>query len=308
MNPPTVSVVIPAYNAAVFLVDTVRSVIEQTVRDWELLIVDDGSDDPTPSIAARFARDDSRIRVLVGPNLGVAGARNAGLAMASTSSRFVAFLDHDDLWHPYCLEVLAGVLDAHPAASAAYGLPRPMTSSGVPVASDVRQAVGYRRWCVHQGRVVEWPPELPTTFEVLTAWNVIETPGQVLIRRAALESVDPFDPDCVPGDDWDMWLRLSLVGHLQLTVRHVIDKRYHENAQSFGFGLFGSERRLRKKWVGRPDLSPEQRATLKVADRHGPVLRLRWARDEIRRGDLYWAVRHVGSAAIAYRRYLAMPY
>lgn len=93
-----VAVVIPAYNAAVTLAETLESVLAQTHTALDIVVVDDGSTDNTRQIAEAFAERDPRVRVLSQPNGGVARARNTGIA--ATTAEFVAPLDADDLWHP----------------------------------------------------------------------------------------------------------------------------------------------------------------------------------------------------------------
>jgi len=97
------SVIMPAYNAQGTIKAAIESVVRQTCRDFELIVVDDCSTDNTGAIAQQSANGDSRIRVLATPrNLGVAGARN--VAIAAASGRYIAFLDSDDLWFPKKLE------------------------------------------------------------------------------------------------------------------------------------------------------------------------------------------------------------
>jgi len=117
----SVSVVIPACNAAIHLRETIESVLVQTFTDWELVIVDDGSTDATYRVASRFARRDSRIRVVRQPNAGLSAARNSGYAVTDAASRHVVFLDSDDVWTQDALEVLVAALDARPEAAAANG-------------------------------------------------------------------------------------------------------------------------------------------------------------------------------------------
>ena len=100
---PLTSVVIPAYNAEVFLERTLRSALRQTHSNLEVIVVDDGSTDKTRVIAEAAAATDERVRILSVPNGGVAKARNIGIAEAN--GEFVAFLDADDLWHPTKIEL-----------------------------------------------------------------------------------------------------------------------------------------------------------------------------------------------------------
>lgn len=100
---PLVSVLMPAYNAEKFIEKAIRSVISQTVSDWELLVVDDHSQDKTAQIAAALALEDRRIRLYQNErNLGPACTRNRGLDLCR--GQFVALLDCDDVWYPHKLE------------------------------------------------------------------------------------------------------------------------------------------------------------------------------------------------------------
>lgn len=97
--PPKVSVIMPVYNAARFLNGSISSVQKQSMVDWELVAVDDGSGDESLAILNGFAASDARIKVLTtGGNLGAGGARNC--AMDAARGRWLAFLDSDDSWHP----------------------------------------------------------------------------------------------------------------------------------------------------------------------------------------------------------------
>jgi len=116
---PLTSVVIPAYNAELFLERTLRSALGQTHSNLEVIVVDDGSTDKTRVIAEAAAAADDRVRILSVPNGGVAKARNIGIAEAN--GEFVAFLDADDLWHPTKIELQLAAMspgtgDYEPAA------------------------------------------------------------------------------------------------------------------------------------------------------------------------------------------------
>ena len=94
-----VSIVMPAYNAAKYLNESVESVVHQTYGDWELLILDDASEDGTAQMATEWMQRDARIRYVKNEeNLGVAATRNRGVALAK--GEWIAFLDSDDAWEP----------------------------------------------------------------------------------------------------------------------------------------------------------------------------------------------------------------
>ncbi|MGB3294833.1 MAG: glycosyltransferase family 2 protein, partial [Phormidesmis sp.] len=101
---PLVSVIVPTYNAEAFIAKTLASVLAQTYRHLEVLVVDDGSSDRTPSIVKAMAEQYPRITLLQQPNGGVAIARNAGIKKAQ--GEFIAPIDADDLWHPEMIEKL----------------------------------------------------------------------------------------------------------------------------------------------------------------------------------------------------------
>jgi len=118
---PAVSIVTPVYNGARFLPETIESVEAQTFRDWEWLLVDDGSTDDSLEICRKAAAADGRIRVLshpAGVNRGQAASRN--LAIQHSRGDLLAFLDADDLWIPEKLEFDRASLAAHPNAMLLY--------------------------------------------------------------------------------------------------------------------------------------------------------------------------------------------
>ena len=100
---PLVSVIMPAYNAAPFIEKAIASVLDQSISDWELFVIDDGSRDSTREIVGAMAQKDPRIRFLCNEeNMGVAKTRNRGIGLAKGA--YIAFLDSDDIWHPEKLE------------------------------------------------------------------------------------------------------------------------------------------------------------------------------------------------------------
>jgi hypothetical protein len=139
---PKVTVVVPAFNASATLRETLASVSAQTVRDIEILVVDDGSTDDTAQIARSAAADDSRIRLLSQANAGVAAARNAGLEAARAT--FVAPIDADDLWHPNYLQKQLAVLRRDPELSLVYSNFRLIDTSSSVIKTPPRSTV--RGW------------------------------------------------------------------------------------------------------------------------------------------------------------------
>src|SRR6266478_2733302 len=112
---PRVSVIIPIYNGAATIEHALRSVFEQTFTDFEIVVVDDGSTDDTPSLLAKF---EDRITIVRQRNKGLPGARNAGVA--ASRGELLALIDHDDQWLPRKLELTVAAILDNPGAALVY--------------------------------------------------------------------------------------------------------------------------------------------------------------------------------------------
>ena len=117
---PLLSVVLATRNRAELLVDAVDSVAGQTYGHWELIVVDDGSDDSSSAVVSERASTDERIRLEVTDGIGAAGARNVGIAAATGA--YVAFLDDDNVMAPHWLRGIAEYTGRHPDVAALYGV------------------------------------------------------------------------------------------------------------------------------------------------------------------------------------------
>lgn len=186
MPTPLISVIVPLYNAAATVAQTLRSVRAQTLTNWECLIVDDGSTDDGPQVALRLIAGDRRCRILSQPNGGLAAARNTGLSHAA--GRFVQLLDSDDWLAPTALERLASAADASP-------------SGAVAGAWELHDSAGARL-----GRTIPAPAQ-PLNLDRLLDGNRI-APHSHLIRRDWFNA-DRFDTSLRVVEDLDLWLRLT---------------------------------------------------------------------------------------------------
>lgn len=181
---PRVSAIIIVLNGETFLEEAVSSIQSQSFRDWELLIVDDGSSDQTPSIAASLAAADPRIRVLGhagGGTRGMSASRNLGLQGASGA--YVAFLDADDVWLPRKLAEQADVLDHYPSAGMVYG--RTLIWNSWSGGQDFLYDLG-----VEPGRLYH-PPRL--FMQLLQNRCQSPTTCNAMVRRQAAIAVGGFD-------------------------------------------------------------------------------------------------------------------
>lgn len=110
-----ITIIVPVYKVEQFLQRCIDSVLNQTYSDFDVILVDDGSPDDCPALCEEFAKRDSRIQVIHQENMGLAAARNTGLQWANeySDSRWVTFLDSDDLMHPQMLEILYKAIVDH---------------------------------------------------------------------------------------------------------------------------------------------------------------------------------------------------
>ncbi len=304
-----VSIITPAYNAAAYLAETLRSVQAQTMTDWELVVVNDGSTDDTAAIAQEFAAADARIRVLSRTNGGVAAARNTGISAISADAPYVAFIDSDDVWQPDALEVLRTALESAPGATAVSGLTTCMDQQGRPTRIGQLEAHQRSRRGVKNGRLVDWPDGAPITFAVLAFWNYIITPGQVLIRRSALDAAGLFDTKVIPAEDYDMWLRLAQRGDIAVVDRVVIAWRSHSaNASSQTRRMALATLAVRRKHMRSREFPPETRRVAAQGCRYDSLVKLSFAAASLLRGRVEEAGRELARAGVGYARYLRARY
>lgn len=188
---PTVSVVIPAYNAAWCVARAIDSVLAQTFQDFELIVVNDGSTDDTARVLAGYG---DALKVITQANGGLSQARNTGIGAAR--GRYVAFLDADDGWLPEKLARQVALMEAHPDLA--------FCSTAARLVGPDGTALG------------EWrhrPSHLPT-LEAIFAENafVAGSGSAVLVRREALAKAGGFDTTLRSLEDIDMWMRLAACG------------------------------------------------------------------------------------------------
>ena len=226
---PLISIVIAAYNREQLLPITLRSIQEQTCGDWECVIVDDKSSDGTLAVAREWARKDERIRVVASEkNSGPSAARNLGYAESNAGSKYVTFMDCDDLWTPDALSVLAAAAEASPTMAGAHGLAEYIDEDGAPMLPGEFSSHGRKRiGLAEDGTLQEWDLSKPTSFCTLLLRNTVFPPGVVLTRRAYYEKAGLFDAEMGLMEDWDMIVRLSRHGSFAFVNQVVLFYRRH---------------------------------------------------------------------------------
>ncbi len=275
---PLVSVIIPCYNSARYLAETIESVLAQTYPRVEIILIDDGSTDATAQIA-----QDYPVNYVYQSNRGISAARNTGFL--HSRGKYVLFLDHDDRLLPRGVEAGVKLLEEHPECAIAVGEHKFIGADGTEIGYSHKHAAGRD----HYLRLLEH--------------NFIETPCSALHRRSNLEVAGVFDERVQGAEDYELYLRIArqspLITHdaavaeyrlhdantsgnaeqmflvslqvLQMELPHLQgDKEklsMHREGVRFAQREFG--RRLTRELIGyRQAASPESRRKLEVLRRH----------------------------------------
>ena len=255
---PLISIIIPAYNCARFLEQTLNGILAQTLTAWECVIIDDGSGDETAAIAKRFTCEDSRFRVFAQPNGGPSVARNHGFQVSNAASRYVTFMDSDDVWLPHALQTLLEEIERHPDAIGAHGLGEYIDAQGNVVNPGEYAERGRQRMGFDGKNFRLWDLAQPTSFAVLSQGNVLFPPGLVLARRSAYDKAGSFDESFKGPEDWDMLIRLSRHGDLRFVNEVILLYRRHDSNLGAVAGIEREAWRVRCKAFFSPENSPEQ--------------------------------------------------
>lgn len=184
---PVISVIVPAYNAEATILETIRSIQNQTFTDFELIVINDGSTDGTLALLEQV--QDARLRVFSYPNGGLPVARNRGIQRAT--GEFISFIDADDLWTADKLERQLQALRQHPEAGVAY--------SWTAFIDGQSQFLYAREPLAFAGNV----------YPQLLIDNFISNGSNILLRRQLIEAIGDFDPTLKSGEDWDFYIRLA---------------------------------------------------------------------------------------------------
>lgn len=203
---PRISVIIPVYNRAALVGRALDSVFAQTCRDYEIIVVDDGSSDGSVELLESYG---DRLITVRQANAGAAAARNAGIALAR--GEFIAFLDSDDEWCSDKLRCQVEYFDVHPDVALVY-------TDMIEVVDGYVESEAYLH-CGAYSRTGEGD-----LYEALLHENFIFTPT-VMVRRTIFDGVGMFDTQLAICEDRDLWLRIARqfsIGFLDqpLTIRH----------------------------------------------------------------------------------------
>lgn len=234
---PKVSVVIPTYNRANFILETIESVRGQTYHDHEIIVVDDGSTDNTQEVLRNFS-EGNIIQYIYQPNHGESAARNLGISQSN--GEYIAFLDSDDLFLPTKLEKQVAYLDSDINAAFVHSWYLKFDNQG--------RDLGRRNTSRYSGWV--YP-------DILLSWQVLISPSCVMVRADILGEVGGFDVDQYWGADLDMWRRITRHHPIGLVPEVLTKVRVHPGnlSASKSDSTTWFERYLQKAFLDDPHLS-----------------------------------------------------
>jgi len=208
---PTISIIMPCYNCA----DTVRASVEsvdgQVYRDFELIVIDDGSTDQSRNVLKSLSRDRPWMHVLQQPNQGASSARNRGLRQAR--GKYVAFLDSDDTWSPDFLQQMQQALVSYPGTSLAY--------------------CGWQNLGVTGGRGEPFiPPDYENTDKVETFLRGCRWPIHAcLSTREAIMEAGLFNESLISSEDFELWLKIATTHRIILVPEVLAFYHHHDGEQ-----------------------------------------------------------------------------
>lgn len=236
-----VSVIVPALNSARFIGRTLQSIVSQSHRRLEIIVVDDGSVDDTPNIVSGYARSDPRIRLFVRNHGGAPAARN--FAVSQARGPFLAPCDSDDLWHPEKIALQLASLGSSPVrVGVAY-----CWSVGI----DEEDAVIFPNWArsTDEGNVLH----------AMMANSLPGSGSSPLIRRSCFDAAGGYPEDVPNADEWQLYIALAGVCEFSVVPQHLVGYRFRRgqissNVAAMAHSLARTTSWLASRW---PDTPPE---------------------------------------------------
>ena len=289
---PRISIVIPTYNRPNEVCKAVRAIQQQSFQEWELVIVNNGSTDDTQEHLDRLAAGDARIRLETVARTRAAAARNHGIECTNPASEFVMLHDDDDWLFPEALVKLLARAEQRPDAVVIYGMPLNCDANGVSE-DTLESTYAARRLSVADSGKVQWlPSDADDTFGNVAVWSPIATFAQGLMRRSALEKNGLLIDNFGIADDWDFWLRMSLLGPFARIFDFVLYRRMiASNASNNRALLAPSVMSIRHSLKYGRNLTPVQRRVAFIANAVSPYLYVIWAQSAFARKDFAEGIR-----------------
>lgn len=221
---PKISIIIPTYNGSKYISSSINSVLNQTYKDWELIIIDDGSTDNTESVVKEIiGLSPLSIRYIKQENRGPNAARNVGLTLSAAD--FVAFLDSDDVWLPEKLEKQISLFNTYK--------------------NDLLGVVYCEAQVINDKSVVtnEYLEPLDRSihgniYQKLFYKNyIMGSASGVLVKRSCFDAVGKFDEKLRGFEDWDMWLRIAEKYEYDFVPEILVKLRHHYSNNHYNLAL-----------------------------------------------------------------------
>lgn len=222
-----ISIIMPAYNAELYIQEAVNSVINQTYNNWELIIIDDGSTDNTAAVITTHFSNDNRIKYYYQENSKQAKARNNGISKAVGD--ILAFLDADDLWLPQKLEYSLSLFDLD-KYDLLFTESYFSSDDYIDLQLDNYQKLGVLFGDYHGNEALQKFIE-QNRIPILT----------VLVKKDKVVSVGGFDESCVPAEDYDLWIRLLINGSSFIAIDKVLSIYRLQNNSSTAIDRFATK-------------------------------------------------------------------
>jgi glycosyltransferase involved in cell wall biosynthesis len=231
MDAVTISIVLPLYNGARYIHETLASLEAQTFTDAEFVVVNDGSTDDSPAMIEQYCSQSQspvlqRLTLLKRQNSGVAAARNCGID--SASGTWIALIDQDDLWHEEKLARLRAAVNEQPKLAWHYSAFKRFYDDG-------------REVCKRDGSA-----DRITTLASLVDGSLFIPPSAGLIRKDACRAVGGFDASVIPSDDWDFYLKLAERYDVGYVPEYLVKFRSHvtSTAKRQKLKIFNAQREV----------------------------------------------------------------
>ncbi|MCX7957121.1 MAG: glycosyltransferase [Endomicrobia bacterium] len=209
---PKISVVIPTYNRVSFVIEAIESVFNQTYKDFEVIVVNDCSQDNTEKILTN--RYGNKIKIIShSSNLGLSAARNSGINYSN--GEYIAFLDDDDIWLPNKLEEQISFMETH---------------------RFLWSATNGKIFSIEKQKVLYYHNDIQKAYDGYVLYRLFFDnfigPSSVIINKRIFEKVGGFYDEKIVAEDWDMWLRISIHYPLGYIYQPLVIYRYHPNRKT----------------------------------------------------------------------------
>ncbi len=236
---PKVSVVVPAYNVRNYIGDALLSLEHQSLKEFEVLIIDDGSTDDTANVVQPYLERDSRFRLLQKPNGGLSSARNYGICHAR--AEYIALLDGDDIYHPDKLASHVARLDNFPKVGVVYSASRAIRDNG------------HSTFVYLSGKPVK-----SNQLLALLCKNFVGHGSNAVFRRCLVDEIGEFDQGLCSSEDIDFWLRVAATQNWQFYREKPILCYYRVRPSGLSFNVAQmqhcNEKVIQKAYKKSPEL------------------------------------------------------